>query len=186
MKTLSVRNPYSYLIVHGVKNVEYRSRPTKYRGTILIHSSGYAMDGLDTAYVDSDKPIDETLDKVDELFERYEQLADSMSDKDWSNKIYSDMKKERQFEKEYKLYLMLVAEESIKEQFKEKVYYYSQAIIGKVDIVDCVKSKEENEYEWILENPYFFLPALKNIKGKLGFWNYDGELPEALTYKDIA
>ena len=43
MKTLSIRPPWAWLIVHlpgPWKNVENRSWPTRYRGPLLIHSSG--------------------------------------------------------------------------------------------------------------------------------------------------
>jgi len=38
MKTLSVRQPWVHLICSGLKDVENRSRRTKYQGKILIHS----------------------------------------------------------------------------------------------------------------------------------------------------
>jgi len=39
MKCLSIRQPYAELIVEGMKNYEIRSRNTKYRGELYIHSS---------------------------------------------------------------------------------------------------------------------------------------------------
>lgn len=36
---LSVRQPWAWLIVHGWKNVENRTWPTKFRGRVLIHAS---------------------------------------------------------------------------------------------------------------------------------------------------
>jgi len=38
MKTLTIKNPWSYLIFHG-KDVENRTWRTNYRGDILIHSA---------------------------------------------------------------------------------------------------------------------------------------------------
>lgn len=38
MKTLSIRQPYSHLIVSGVKDIENRTWRTNYRGPILIHA----------------------------------------------------------------------------------------------------------------------------------------------------
>lgn len=57
----------------------------------------------------------------------------------------------------------------------------SSAIIGSVEIVDCVISHpsvwaEKGVYNWVLANPIFFDKPILNVKGKLGFWNY--ELPE--------
>jgi hypothetical protein len=38
-RVLSIKNPWAYLIIHYGKNIENRSRPTKYRGQLLIHAS---------------------------------------------------------------------------------------------------------------------------------------------------
>lgn len=39
MKTLSIKQPWAWLIVHGYKPLENRSWKTKYRGQILIQAS---------------------------------------------------------------------------------------------------------------------------------------------------
>jgi ASCH domain-containing protein len=39
MKALSVCQPWAWAIVHGLKTVENRSRPTTHRGPLLIHAS---------------------------------------------------------------------------------------------------------------------------------------------------
>lgn len=39
MYTLSVANPWSWAIMHGLKRIENRSWKTKYRGRLWIHSS---------------------------------------------------------------------------------------------------------------------------------------------------
>ena len=39
MKILSLRQPYAYLVTRGTKNIENRSRPTRYRGPFLVHAS---------------------------------------------------------------------------------------------------------------------------------------------------
>lgn len=39
MKTLSVKNPWAWLICSGYKDVENRTWKTNYRGKILIHAS---------------------------------------------------------------------------------------------------------------------------------------------------
>src|SRR4051812_3331538 len=39
MKALSIRQPWAYLITHGLKPVENRTWTTKVRGEILIHAS---------------------------------------------------------------------------------------------------------------------------------------------------
>jgi hypothetical protein len=39
MKALSVRQPWAWAIVTGIKTVENRSRPTRHRGPLVIHAS---------------------------------------------------------------------------------------------------------------------------------------------------
>ena len=39
MKAISIRQPWAALIVCGIKDIENRSWPTKYRGKLLIHAS---------------------------------------------------------------------------------------------------------------------------------------------------
>lgn len=46
MKALSIRQPYAWLIVHGIEDVENRSWHTHYRGPLLIHAS-QAVDAED-------------------------------------------------------------------------------------------------------------------------------------------
>ena len=39
MKAISIRQPWAWLIVHGVKDIENRTWKTKFRGPVLIHAS---------------------------------------------------------------------------------------------------------------------------------------------------
>ena len=71
------------------------------------------------------------------------------------------------------------------------------AIIGSVEIVDCVKNHPSvwaehwatkpwhngvrggfydiECYNWILANPILFDKPIENVKGKLGFWKYENK-----------
>lgn len=53
------------------------------------------------------------------------------------------------------------------------------AIIGSVEIVDCVVNHpsiwaEDRVYNWVLANPIIFENPIENVKGKLSFWEYPG------------
>lgn len=50
LKTLSIRQPWAWLIAHGYKDVENRSWPTKVRGEFLIHA-GLSFDKEGYAWV---------------------------------------------------------------------------------------------------------------------------------------
>jgi hypothetical protein len=41
MKSISIRQPWAWLIVNGFKNIENRTRRTNFRGEILVHASGF-------------------------------------------------------------------------------------------------------------------------------------------------
>ncbi|KAA6307968.1 hypothetical protein EZS27_040359, partial [termite gut metagenome] len=64
-------------------------------------------------------------------------------------------------------------------------YYKTSAIIGSVEIVDCIKGSESiwadnrtfvhkgeitHLWHWVLKNPVLFEKPVLNIKGKLSFW----------------
>jgi hypothetical protein len=39
MKAISIRSPWWWFILHGGKDIENRSWPTKFRGTVYVHAS---------------------------------------------------------------------------------------------------------------------------------------------------
>lgn len=57
-------------------------------------------------------------------------------------------------------------------------YGQKSAIIGSVEIVDCVQNHpsiwaEKGVYNWVLANPILFDKPIEGVKGKLSFWEYD-------------
>jgi len=123
MKAISVKQPWASLIVSGLKDVENRTWPTKFRGKILIHAS--------------QKPVPGGWKSLNP----------------------------QQFQKIYTTGIS-----------KSKLPY--SAIIGCVDIVDCVKGypsvwAEPEVWNWVLENPVMFKFPIFNVNGKLSIWNFD-------------
>jgi len=54
MKALTVKQPWAWAIIHGGKDVENRSRPTKHRGRLYIHAGkGWADEAIDTIGIQS-------------------------------------------------------------------------------------------------------------------------------------
>ena len=48
MKALTVKQPWAWAIIHGGKDVENRSRPTKHRGQMYIHAGkASSQEGID-------------------------------------------------------------------------------------------------------------------------------------------
>lgn len=156
MKTITIKQPWAHLICTprednpclGIKDIENRTWPTKFRGRVLIHASA--------------KPD-------------YDIINTGNSD------IYSVL--------EHHCFLF---EDDI------DAFCSVSAIIGSVEIVDCVQNHtsiwaEKSEpkyltteigrelkvkpiYNWVLANPVHFDKPIENVKGKLSFWEY--ELPE--------
>jgi hypothetical protein len=56
MKTLSVRQPFAWLIVNGFKPIENRTWRTSYRGPLLIHAS-QRMDAADIDRIEAEAGI---------------------------------------------------------------------------------------------------------------------------------
>lgn len=41
MKAISLREPWAAFMIRGIKTIENRNWPTKYRGTVLVHASSW-------------------------------------------------------------------------------------------------------------------------------------------------
>jgi hypothetical protein len=55
MKTLSIRQPWAWLIINGHKNVENRTWPTKHRGRFFVHA-GQKIDKEGLEWVKQNMP----------------------------------------------------------------------------------------------------------------------------------
>jgi len=156
MKTITIKQPWASLIVKqdtknpgfGIKPIENRTWPTKFRGRVLIHASANTAEFTDLLAVSS------------ELY------------------IYSC---------------------SLRDNHEEFKKYPHSAIIGSIEIIDCVLNHEsawaEHKatvqrkikgqkvfvevpvYNWVLANPIDF-PEPIPAKGKLSFWDYPNILAE--------
>ena len=114
MKALSIRQPWAYLIVKGIKDVENRTWHTDFRGRIYVHA-GKVPDTHSPVFVDDEGIPIEILDS-----------------------------------------------------------YYG-AIIGEVDIVDCVwnhksKWRAVGQWQFVLANPVVYTQPIP-CRGQLGFFS---------------
>ena len=154
MKVLSVKNPYAYLIVHGIKDVENRSWKTDYRGELLIHCSGKDQVDIYDDFLPKEILIE---------YDNYWKAKDKGQDYEIQNKFARKMAE-----------LDIQTEKII---IKDKqIFYKSGLILGKVNLVDIARDSksiwaEKNCYHWILENPVLFDNPIE-AKGKLGLWKY--------------
>jgi hypothetical protein len=134
MKTLSVKQPWASLICSGIKDIENRTWPTKFRGRVLIHASQSKLSPVNVLSLEQKKIV-----------------------------------------KDAGLWASCALPE------------YLGAIIGSVEIVDCVQNNSsiwaersgpksidylKQTYNWVLANPVLFNRPIENVKGKLSFWDY--------------
>lgn len=154
VKCLSVKNPISYLICSGIKDVENRTWKTNYRGKIYIHSSGpYAFDLLPESIFP--KILKKELNAIE-----YKDDAAIIQDSEHVeiiNKIID---------------LTIFANKG------QKPFFIPRTIIGYVDLVDIVKNSksiwaQKNCYHWILKNPVMLKSPIKNVRGKLNIFELE-------------
>mgnify|MGYP000862248074 CR=1 FL=1 len=160
-KVLTVRQPWSYLICSGIKDIENRTweLPEKYKGErVLIHASGTT--------------------RVNNRYS-FKMFTEQQLNKIKAAKCSMDLKQ---------LYLNECGFGRSSLYIANELTSYS-AIIGSVEIVDCVinhpsiwaeytrgwPSDPKVIYHWVLANPILFDNPILNVKGKLGFWDYDLE-----------
>ena len=179
-KCLSVQNPLSYLICAGLKDVENRSRSTKHRGTVYIHSCvEYAYKGLlDLSFLPLPVYNDffEITDEEGKFLREGEYFGVDFHKKQFFLKV-AENQPENIVRKYH--FLQYIYEKSIVDP--EQTIFHNKAIIGKANVVDVVRDAEsewatEDSFHWILDNAELFKEPILNVKGRLGFWYVN--LPE--------
>jgi hypothetical protein len=169
MYCLSVRNPFSYLICAGVKDVENRSWQTQYRGKILIHSCGnqsvYCLEDKDFPEKFLQQRDDNKTDSRQRAMDRLTKIID----RHYGVKNGAE-------------YNALLDDKTRLKNIKP--FFKCMSIIGEVTIADIVKNSkspfaEPGLYHWILTKPvlYAYNKTFDMIRGKLGLWNFTQEVP---------
>jgi len=175
MKTLSVQQPWATLLCAGIKDVENRSWDTTFRGTVLIHASSYW--GADL--------FDESLPLP--VFQEYQRIFNENGNQIEGSSILGI---EGVSENEKRLVLLdenlgaefnLLKTELAAQIDTEDTVFPSSAIVGSVDLIDIVRDSEspwagEDSYHWVVVNPVLFAHPVRNVKGKLRLWEYDGPI----------
>lgn len=170
MKALTVKNPFGYLICYGIKDVENRTWNTKYRGTILIHTS--AKEYCNIFSLKEELPIINYMYEIiyNKNYHIKSEYIDFIDNDFVLNEIY---KKDTKVLSEFRL-----LNDLYNRYLKNETLLLKSSIIGKVDITDVIvdsKSKlaYSNSFHWILDNPTLFDTSINKIKGNLGLWNYN-------------
>lgn len=153
MKTISIKNPWAYLICSGEKNIENRTWPTKFRGRVLVHASA--------------KPIDLRVPSAVFLREQWDALT-----YDQRLLVRSNTLPNSAIIGSVEIVDCTVNHESI---WAEKT---TMAYLGKLTI-ECQKPV----YNWVLANPVLFAKPILNVKGRLSFWEYPMTEEEYLNHR---
>jgi len=153
-KVLSVKNPLSYAICAGIKDVENRSWKTDYRGELYIHSSG----NID--YFDFDSAAMFHTPAASADLEKF--LADPDPQANFASHPRSIQK--------FIDFINFVA--NWEDKHSKEYILYRQAIIGKVYLADIVQDSKSSfaipgQYHWIFTNPELFSNPILYVKGKL-------------------
>ena len=150
MKAITIRQPWASLIAHGIKDIENRTWrcPTKHIGTrVLIHAAVKTADFWDCPnYGIVNKHIREVT-KYGIDYSKYNTMA-IIGSVEIADCVVN--------------HPSIWAEKSI--DCKD----------GCPDVENCPSGKCPHLiYNWILANPIIFDEPILNIKGKLGFWDYE-------------
>jgi hypothetical protein len=175
MKHLSIKNPWAYLIVSGMKDVENRTWRTPYRGTLIIHATGEPFCWPDGSWfpesvrerLENDlstlTPY-ELLSPVSRGYEdlcRYAETYLGFSEKEDPSAPISDA----------------VFAEKLKGAIKhaEIAPFVASAIIGEAELFDIVEDSDspwaqEGCFHWLLRNPVWYDKPELGVKGCLRLW----------------
>jgi hypothetical protein len=171
LKTLSIKNPLSYLIAAGVQDIENREFTTDYRGDLYIHSSG--------KYDYKELIVDDLPDCLKVEYEEFVKALNSNGDID---NISPDLD------------LFIQLQEAAEDYFKKKKkpLFKSNAIIGKVTLVDILynnssKYGKKDCYHWKFTNWEPFDKPILYINGKPGLFEVEikDEILDRLNVKTV-
>jgi hypothetical protein len=187
MKTLSIRNPISYLVVSGAKSVENRSWKTDYRGRIAIHSSGnldhfgisaeHLPDAVTEYYADDPPPDDQSYESMLAFADSCDQTAGAVARLYALQQVHYGL-----------MHGMQDAAECKTSAKAHGCYCICGAVIGDVELVDVVEGYDsiwsaDTRYQWILESPRMYTRPIVNVLGKLRLFDIDIDVPE--EYYDL-
>jgi len=159
MTALSIRNPWAWAIIAGLKPVENRAWKTSFRGRIAVHTCGDLIVGRDDI----------------DVLERYEGILEPVAE--------ALIARPADFARHLGRLVYLGPDEALRATvaalsrvpLREEPGY----IIGEVDIVDCVKGFDSpwalrGAWQFVLANPAAYSEPIP-AKGKLNFWQWEKE-----------
>lgn len=151
MITLSVKQPWAYLLCAGIKDIENRTwkLPKKYKGErVLIHASGDKKLNLSTL----------TREQYNDACDKFEWNGAMKPVDQWSRSAIIGA---------VKFSDCVINHPSIWAEKSEGVM---------VGYTFVYKEGKKPIYNWVVSDAILFVKPILNVKGKLSFWDFD--LPE--------
>lgn len=184
VNVLSIQNTHAYLVAHGIKTVENRSWKTDFRGRLYIHASGEPWGSLDSDIVNDYLCNGHTIRHAEEVVKNFDhdnwqKYADGFTPKKGATDL--EIVYYRMHFKSLVHWIKADADDNI------PPYMETRAIIGYVDLVDCIPAKESPAYgvdpfagdvgyHWMFKNAVALEEKIRFIPGKLRIWQFD--IPE--------
>lgn len=176
---LSVNNPVSYLMCYGIKEVENRSWTTDYRGTLHIHSSGRVSFRGMPDFSRFPMPVLHEFDSFLSEIQRMDEAGTYIGIPEAGVRVV--LKDERkQPETVLNQYRLLADVYAHYRREDQTPFFYADAIIGSVELLDIVRDSESpwaepGKFHWILGSAHLFDEPITRIRERPGVWTYNAE-----------
>lgn len=163
MKALSIKQPWAYLIASGTKGIENRTWkcPEKYIGQrVLIHASAMPCLDIYSLFSDTQKtfifnnPQKSTIENIRAGVD-----------------VHNACKTVSAIIGSVEIVACVVNHSSI---WAEKTKLPTVGdVLEDIHFLGKVQNPDSIIYNWMLANPILFEEPIMNVKGKLGFWEYE-------------
>ncbi len=175
---ISLKNPLSYLVCYGIKDVESRGYDAEHRGRVYIHSAGRVpirgMPSLDEYPLPVINEFNRLMDEIAQM----ERKARYIGFRESGISVYlkNERRQPRRARREYALLSDVYQQYQTEDQ---EPFFLVNAIIGSVEIAE-VRTKSDSEwadqeqpFHWVLANPKLLKEPVIEVKGKDGFWEHE-------------
>ena len=167
MKAITIRQPWASLIAHGIKDIENRTWkcPTKHIGTrVLIHAAVKTSDFWDCPNYGIVHNHIREVTKYGIDYSKYNTMAIIGSVEIADCVVnHQSIWAEKTIDSVCPLCHRIVENKKVNRQY----------CIDCRRVLDKGIDYAEPIYNWVLANPILFDEPIMNVKGKLGFWDYE-------------
>ena len=158
MKTISVKQPWAYLLAASIKNIENRTwkLPEKYKGErVLIHASARPKSWEQfTNYIENLDPENLELQRI---------IRDNSYSKSWLNSLETSA-----IIGSVRFVDCVINHPSIWAEKTERFAINESWPNGRPESA----GKKGDIYNWVATDAVLFDKPILNVKGKLSFWDY--------------